>query len=229
MIDALDELESLLPKLPSAVERQRLGNQLDLSAEKLRTGTQEAERLEALLQLASLLGVESSEQEELEEALDEAKRVANALIDAQDAEQLEQAVNCYEREFIPAVKALHRSLNSRWTMVCNRDFGPLVQVGMMLTKLDQNSDLGQRLTECGQAAKSYSPGASAPEFLRKVRGFQDERVRLQEQRIKTYGDGGIADFINALAENRAKLDMVTPEVRNWLDKQGAADWLRVTV
>lgn len=230
MNDSLEELESLLPKLPAAVAQQRLGQQLDTSVEKLQSGKKEAERLQALLELADLLGLEGPEQhEEKDEACGEAKFVAKALLAAEDAEQLEQAVDRYEREFLPALKTLHRSLIARWTALRNRGFAPLVQVGQMLAKLDPNSDLGDRLAECGRAATNYNPGASAEQFLSEVRRLQEEQVQLQEQRRSAYGDGAIADLINALAENEARLDMITPELRDWLDEQGASQWLRVLV
>lgn len=230
MSDALEELEVLLPELPSAVERQKLGQQLDVSAEKLRSGIQEAERLKALLVLASLLGLDSVEQrDDFDEAQDEARRVGDALLSTEDADQLKDATDRYEREFLPALKRLHRNINQRWDTVSNQDFRPLIQVGEMLERLDQESTLGRELATCGRAATNYRPVANATEFLSQVQDLLAQRDRLQVQRRAAYGDGAVAAFVNALAENRANLDMVTPEVRNWLDVHGASQWLRVLI
>ena len=58
--------------------------------------------------------------------------------------------------------------------------------------------------------------------------FLAKRDELQHRRRSEYGDGAIAEFINALAEDRAKLDMITPDVRRWLDSHGASAWLKVS-
>lgn len=230
MSDILEQLEALLPELPSAVERQRLGQQLDVSAEKLRNGLQEAERLKALLDLTTLLGLDGHDhQDDVDEAREEAGAVGAALLATEDAAQLKQATDRYERDFLPALKRLHRNLIQRWDVVSTRDFRPLIQVGEMLQRLDQGSNLGADLASCGRDATSYKPGASASEFLNKVSDLLTRREQLQERRRTNYGDGAIAAFVNALAENGASLEMVTPEVRRWLDEHGASKWLRVSV
>lgn len=230
MSDALEEIERLLPQLPAAAERQKLGHQLDVAAEKLRSGAQEAERLKALVDLASLLGLDGLEQrEELDDAREEARKVGTALATAEEAEHLRQAIDRYERDFLPVLKALHRSLVNRWDLVANREFRPLVQVGDMLGWLDQGSTLGRDLAACGKDATNYKPGASAAEFLNQVGNLIARRDLLQEQRRAIYGEGAVAVFVNALAVNQARLDMVTPEVRDWLEAHGASGRLRVLI
>lgn len=230
MSDILEQLEALLPELPSAVERQRLGQQLDISAEKLRTGLQEAERLKALLDLTTLLGLDGHDhRDDVVEAREEAGGVGAALLATEDAAQLKQATDRYERDFLPALKRLHRNLIQRWDVVSTRDFRPLIQVGEMLQRLDQGSDLGADLASSGRDATSYKPGASASEFLNSVSDLLTRREQLQEQRRKNYGEGAIAAFVNALAEDRASLEMVTPEVRRWLDEHDASKRLLVSV
>lgn len=230
MSDALEELEALLPRLPEAVKRQKLGQQLDDAAGKLRTGVDEAKRLAALSALASLLGFDDAEQrEQLSEARDEAWKVGSFLTEADEAEDLKQATSRYERDFLPALKTLHRNLWQHWRVVAARDFAPLVQIGEMLGKLDQESTLARDLANCGAEATSMQQMADAGEFLSEVREFVARRDQLQEQRRAAFGDGAVAAFVNALAENRARLDMVTPEVRAWLDAHDASGRLRVVV
>ena len=230
MSDALEELEALLPRLPEAVKRQRLGQQLDDAAGKLRTGEQEAKRLAALIALASLLGFDNIEQrEQLSEARDEAWKVGSSLVEADEAEDLRQATSRYERDFLPALRTLHRDLWKHWRTVVARDFAPLVQIGEMLGKLDQGSTLACDLANCGAEATSMEQTASAADFLNQVSKFVARRDRLQEQRRAAFGDGAVAAFVNALAESRARLDMVTPEVRAWLDTHDASGRLRVAV
>lgn len=230
MPDALVELEELVIDLPSAMGRQRLGQQLEISADKLRTGVAEAERLSALLALADLLKFESREQlEDIEEAREEAQRVGKDLIATEDdASQLREATDRFEKGFLPTIKRFHRNVILRWEVVSGRDFRPLVQIGEMLEKLDPSSSLGREMATFGTMATNYRPGASATDFLNQVNVLLSKRDELQRRRRAEYGDGAIAEFVNALAENRAKLDMVKPEVQLWLESHGASAWLKVS-
>ena len=229
MLDALVELEGLLVDLPSALARQRLGQQLEVSADKLRTGVMEAERLSALLALAALLKFENKEQlEDLDDARNEARQVGRILVATDDASQLKEATDRYEKDFLPALKGIHRNVMQRWEDVVRRDFRPLIQVGEMLEKLDPSSSLGREMAACGRAATGFQHVSNANAFLTHVLAFLAKRDELQRKRRSEYGDGAIAEFVNALAENRAKLDMITPDVRKWLDSHGASAWLKVS-
>lgn len=228
MLDALVELEGLLVELPSAMERQRLGQQLDVSADKLRNGVAEAERLSALLALAVLLEIENREQlEDLDDARNEAWRIGSLLVATEDASQLKEATDRYEKDFLQALKGIHRNVVHRWEEVVRRDFRPLIQVGAMLEKLDPSSSLGREMASCGQAPAGIQYVSNASELLTQVRDLVAKREELQRKRRSEYGDGAVAEFVNALAENRATLNMVTPDVRRWLDSHGASAWLKV--
>ena len=228
MLDALVELEGLLIELPSAMERQKLGQQLDVSADKLRNGVAEAERLSALLALAVLLEIENREQlEDLDDARNEAWRVGSLLVATEDASQLKEATDRYEKDFLQALKGIHRNVVQRWEEVVRRDFRPLIQVGAMLEKLDPSSSLGREMASCGQAPAGIQHVSNASELLTQVRDLVAKREELQRKRRSEYGDGAVAEFVNALAENRATLNMVTPDVRKWLDSHGASAWLKV--
>ena len=93
---------------------------------------------------------------------------------------------------------------------------------------DRSSTLGREMTACGRTATSFQPISNANEFLTQVRAFLAKRNELQQRRRSEYGDGAIAEFVNALAEDRAKLDMITPDVRRGLDSHGASAWLKVS-
>ena len=229
MLDALVAREALLADLPSAMEQQKLGQQLDVSADKLRAGVAEAERLSALLVLAALLKLDNKEQlEDLEDARNEARWVGGTLATTEDASQLKEATDRYEKDFLLSLRGVHRNVIQRWEDVARRDFRPLIQLGEMLEKLDPSSSLGREMTVCGRTATSFQRVSNANELLDHVRAFLATRGELQRRRRSEYGDGEIAEFVNALAEDRAKLDMITPDVRKWLDSHGASAWLKVS-
>lgn len=229
MLDALVELEGLLVDLPSALARQRLGQQLEVSADKLRSGVMEAERLSALLALAALLKFENKEQlGDLDDVRNEARQVGRILVATDDASQLKEATDRYEKDFVLALKGIHRNVMQRWDDVVRRDFRPLIQVGEMLEKLDPSSSLGSEMVACGRAATGFQHVSNANAFLNHVLAFLEKRDELQRKRRSEYGDGVVAEFVNALAENRANLNMITPDVRKWLDSHGASAWLKVS-
>mgnify|MGYP003381880000 FL=1 len=115
MLDALVELEALLVDLPSAMERQKLGQQLDVSAAKLRTGVAEAERLLSLLTLAVLLRVENKEQlADFDDARNEAQRIGRVLATTEDASLLKEATDRYEIDFQRALRGVYRIVVQRW-------------------------------------------------------------------------------------------------------------------
>ena len=104
-----------------------------------------------------------------------------------------------------------------------------IDVGEMLRGLGGQDDLARELTNCGRKTIEFQPGSDTISFLEKVSSFVVQRERLQLQRKAAFGEGAIASFINALSENRATLDMVSDEVRSWLDEKGSSNRLRVTI
>jgi hypothetical protein len=229
MSDALVELEALLEELPAAVERRSLGEALTGASAKLRTAEHQVERIKALLSLADLVGFGSAPgQDDLVEDLrSEAADVGEALEAADKPDELERAVWRYEKDLAGEIGALDRALRQHWTQLSGRLFQPLVAVGELLRRISGESELGDQLVACGREAQSIPTGTPAPALLEAVRRLLTTRDQLQEQRRTALGEGEVADFINALAENRATLAMVTAEVRAWLDEHGASARLQI--
>lgn len=230
MSDDLIELERLLEDLPSALENQSLGEELYRTAEVMRSAEHQAHRISALLSVGVLLSYGSEIQTEyLEDVKDEARKVGLMLEQAESAEDLKLAAARYKNELNSAVSNLDRDLRQHWKSFVVQEFRPLIDVGEMLRGLGGQDDLARELTNCGRKANEFQPGSDTISFLENVRSFVVQRDRLQLQRKAVFGEGAIASFINALAENCATLDMVSDEVRSWLDEKGSTNRLRVTI
>lgn len=227
--DPLSRLEGLLVALPEAVEQRRLGDSLARAAATLKSADRQIERVEALLGLSVDLsfGLAGVQEEIVEAVRAEAWEVGHGLETAASPAALDKAVDGFERDLAPALSNLDRSMRQHWNAVVAEQFQPLVAVGELLTRIDEDSDLGACLVACGRAAQAAASLTGRP-LRDKVRELMQERQRLQERRREELGEGDVVAFVNALAENRASLGMVTDAVRAWLASNQALDKLKVS-
>lgn len=230
MSDDLIELERLLEDLPTALENQSLGEELSRTVEELSSAERQIHRIFALLSIGKVLLYNSEIQTEyLEDVKDEARKVGLMLEQAETAEDLKLASARYKNELNSAVSNLDRDLRQHWRSFVVQRFRPLIDVGEMLRSLGGQDDLARELTNCGRKANEFQPGSDTISFLENVRSFVVQHEQLQLQRKAAFGEGAIASFIDALAENRATLDMVSDDVRSWLDEKRSTNRLRVTI
>jgi hypothetical protein len=229
MSDALVEAEGLLTELPDAVARRKLGERLSKAVHSLRTAERQISRVRALIELSHLIGFgKTAEQRaDLEEMIGTAEDVGSALEKAQDEEQLRSAVDEYENSLPKALLTVERALRERWRFVAHDRFQPLIGIGGLLTSMNVPNDLGKRLAECGQKGLAAANNSDLFEMLVTVRTLLSELTALQQERAAEIGDDEVGEFVNALAEKKATLSMVTAKVLDWLDKHDALDRLWV--
>jgi hypothetical protein len=210
--DPLVDLEALLPGLPAAVEGQRLGEGLARATASLRTAERQVDRIAAVLELARLLeyGAAAPQSEILAEVHEAADFAGESLETAETPAELERAVSAFERELASAVNNLDRNLAQHWRSVSSRRFEPMIAIGNLLGRIDEGSDLGRRLAECGATARAVPEGIGGRALLDRVRGLLEERTGLEKRRREELGEGDVAEFVNALAEDRATLAKVRP-------------------
>ncbi len=223
MTDNLVELEALLPSLPQAVEQRRLGDQLRTAADKLKGAPQQTAKMSVLFDLAEVLS--GPDTVDLREAVDRARRTARevgeSLSEVDDEDKLRHALWAYEKEFTPAVQTFDRALRNRVKAKAQSDYQPLVAYGALLGKIGATAELGQRLTAFGAKATGPVDQLQPEDLLKVVQERAREFERLQEDRAALVGADSVGAFLNALAERRASLDMVTPEVWAWLKENDA--------
>lgn len=224
--DALLNLETLLPDLPAAIGNRRLGDTLSQAMAKLHNADYQIDRIEALLTLSAELGFGEAK-DVLEEVLDAAYVTGEALEGAETAAQLDKALFSYEQTLIPSLNNLNRNLGQHWRTVVARQFEPMIAIGNLLSKIDAGSNLGAELAACGSRARATNDGLGGRALLDHVQTLLAQREQLQQRRREELGDGDIARFINALAEDRATIDLLTPEVMVWLNTHNALDKLKI--
>ncbi|MDX0203836.1 hypothetical protein GOB99_30410 [Sinorhizobium meliloti] len=231
MSDALIEAEALLLQLPDAVSRRNLGERLGKAIQELSNASHQMERMTALIQTAELtdFGKQPHQSETLNEMIDCAQMVGEALENAEDAEALREAVFEYSNDLKQAVATLERSIRDNLRTFANERFQPLIGLGELLTSMNVSNDLGSRMIACGRQGMSVSNASSAPQLQAAVAAVLNDYDLLQAERARVIGDDEVGDFINALADKRATLAMVTPKVREWLADHKVLDRLGITI
>ena len=228
-VDVLADLEAILPDVPAALATRRLGDTLTQSSAKLRNADHQIDRIEAVLELATEIhfGEAGPQREMVEEVRDAAFEAGEALEKAESADALAKAVYAYENDLNRALSNLDRNLVNHWRALASRQFEPMIAIGNLLSRIDADSDLGARLAACGNSARSIADGVGGRALLIEVRKLLAEQAQLQQRRREELGDGDVATFVNALAEDRATLATLTPTVTAWLGENHALDKLKV--
>lgn len=228
MTDRLADLEALLPQLPAAVDRRRLGDRLSKTVAELRESGTQIAKLEALMSLTQQVDFGRTPEQStlLNEVRTEALEVGQALCAAEDENALRDASYDYG-QLVKQFGRLDQALRAQWRARVTERYQPLINFGDLLTNLDEVADLGQRLAACGRDAMAVNLTAPAAELLEKVRALRKAFDALQSERTEKIGAGEVGDFLNALAERRATLAQVTDTVRAFLVANHALDRFNV--
>jgi hypothetical protein len=230
MSDVLLEAEALLEQLPEAVSRRTLGERLGKAIIELRTAGHQIQRMTALVETADIIGfgAHAHQREVLSEMVECAQVVGEALADAEDAEALRAAVYEYSTDLNRAIATLERSIRDYWRAVASERYQPLIGLGELLTSMNVANNLGPRLVACGRNGVHSANATSAADLHGSISTLSKEYNALQAERAAEIGEDEVGEFINALADKRATLAMVTPKVQAWLTEHAALDRLGVT-
>jgi hypothetical protein len=229
MSDALVEAEVLLTELPGAVARRKLGDRLSKAVIALTTADRQIARIAALLDFSRIVefGKTADQAAALAEMKEVATNIGASLEEAEDEEELRFAVYEYENSLPKALSALERAVRERWRVVAADRFQPLIGIGDLLTCMNVPNNLGGRLVVCGRNGLAAANVGSITDLLATVRALLADLEALQEERAAEIREDEVGDFINALAEKRATLAMVTPKVHDWLEEHSALERLGI--
>lgn len=230
MTDALLEAEELLEQLPAAVSRRTLGERLGQALVELRSSERQVERIKDSLKIVRLIkfGGPRHQREVLTDMVDSALMVGENLEAARDAEALRKAVFEYTNDLKQSITKLEHLIREHWRTVVAERFQPLSGLGELLASMNVPNELGQRLKLCSQKGHSSVSAGSINDLLSRIESLLQEYDHLQAERKEEIGEDEVGDFINALADKRATLAMVTPKVRAWLEDHDALDRLGIT-
>lgn len=225
MTDPLASLESMLAELPMAVDRRKLGDRLTQSLETLKTADADIGRLTAILDLAELIGYGTtpSQAEILSELQEEAQAVGMALETVSTETNLRDAVLEYEKEFRQALRSADVGIRAHWGSFATGKFQPVSTLGELLRRIGVEPELAARMQDCGKRGLAIGSGGTLPDLVERARSHLADLEAIQQERADTIGQGDVGDFINALADQRATLAMVTDEVRTWLEHNHALE------
>jgi len=228
MTDALEELESLLPDLPQALERRSLGESLARVGLLLNDINASAQRLSDICEIAQTIGVEEVPElvDKLDDLIHDAGDLASMLMSANDPVSLRQVEHDFPK-FKTAISGTFTAIKQRWRTQVARDYKPFVSLGRLLSKIDHGSSLGARMVALGEEADASLLLAQADQFKLALKRLIETRARLEQEKT-TFTAGEEVDlFLSDLAQNQARLRSVTPDVLRWIADHDALDLFEV--
>jgi hypothetical protein len=228
MTDPLEELENTSQVLPAAVAGVRLGDRATQRLQRFSDASRHELRLRAFVELAILLNGRSDAQvkEQVGCVLEDAFEVSTAMEKVCDEQTLEYAFEEYPT-LIQSLSVLESQLRLLWTRMIDQQFVPLESVGKLLSAFPGARDLGLKMVQAAAEARQCSQ-TPLIDLAPKVRSLQTAREMLVAEQQSVAGNPKVAAFLQALAANRATLDLVETEVLEWLKGQDALRSLKVT-
>lgn len=228
MSDPLEELERTAEVLPAAAAGVKLGDQAKQKLERFADVARQERRLRASIELANLLEGHKDSQlkAQVEKALDAAAEAADAMQEVDDEQSLADAVGEYQG-FLQALNTLEVAVRPLWTRTIDQQFVPLGSVGALLEAFPNARDLGTRMVAAAATAQRHAQ-TIVLDLPAIIEDLFSQRADLLKEQQKVAGDPKVSAFLQALADDRATLDLLHEEVLEWLDDQGALASLKVS-
>lgn len=228
MTDVLEDLETLLPDLPSALQRRALGESLSRVALQLGELRAMAQRLSDLLDVSDMTGFGQSpeEAEKLDNLLYDANLLTSLLTQADDVTSLQEI-----EEQVPLLRtSLGNTLGAikqRWRSQVQTEYRPFHSLGSLLSKIEDTSALGKRMVQLSDEATATLSTVQVDQFKAAISRLLQRRAEIDKERTSFTADNEVELFLGSLAKGSAKLESVTPAVLRWLAEHDALDLFEV--
>lgn len=223
MSDALAELESLVPRIPQAVSHQKVSDLVDRLFDKLIDFQQTQTRLQAILDIASLIDFADDYITVVKSA---SRDAATALTVASNETTMEDAEEAYS-DLKKAVISTDRAIRHHWRAVVLRDYTPLATVGRLLRQFGDTNGIGDRMEAVGARADQSVNIANLAELRDAIRDLKAERSEVEAEKAAMTKNPEVDHFLGKLAAGDATLAAVTPTVFKWLSEHEALAELAV--
>lgn len=228
MSDPLLDLERVAPTLEAAAKGVRLGDRAEQLLRTFADLERQTRRFAALVTLGAHLHAQADVhiRQSGDKCLAAAQEAAEAIAEVADEEDLTIAAECHQA-FANALAAFDASVRASWAQRVDGDFAQLGSVGALLAGFPGAKDLGERMQQAARDAAVARQGATAEQLVAIAADLLARREALIAEQQTVAGDPAVAAFLQALAEKRATLDLLKPEVLKWLGDQKALDRLQV--
>ena len=224
--DPLVALEALLPALPRALERQKLGEELGRVETQISTHRPSIERFSRLADALSTLRdvAHPTAREAVADALFEVGEFGNKLAAVESREDLRAVINGFEG-FRGRVTNLDGSTRLLWSELCRRDIEPVGLAGSILMGIPNTANLAERLSTLSERARRLSDRqqSAIEDFATTAGTLRAEAAALKAEVNALATDPEVDVFLQALAGGRATLRLATENVLRWLDQLDALD------
>lgn len=221
-MNQLSKLAELMPSIAPAIERTRFGAGLaDLRTIETDADTIVSDFAAALAVSGKTRFAERSDhREQLENVVLTAADLSRLLLAASDDRDLAKAKASID-ELKKSCQLLFRSIRGHTETWVDREFGPLRTYGELLQKIPYTEMLGKAYQQCHQEALLAKASRGLKDLNQIVVKVCDVKDALDAQRKALSEIPGVGDFLNAIAENRATLADLTPDVLKWLVSTGS--------
>lgn len=224
--DPLAALEALLPALPRALERQKLGVELKRVEAQIATHRPFIERF---FRLTDTLGTlhdapHSTAREAVAEALFEVGEFGTKLATVESKEDLRAVTHGFDglRGRVASMEGGARLL---WSELYRREMEPLGLVGSVLRGIADTADLAERLCALSESARRLCERqqSAIEDFATTAGALRAEAAALKAEVNALATDPEVDAFLQALAGGRATLRLATANVLRWLEQLEALD------
>jgi hypothetical protein len=221
-MSALDRLEKMLPLIGPAVKRSRFGAGLAKLSDISEFAEETLSNFEACLHVATITRFANRPErvELIESVVVEAEELSRVLLTAQDERDVDKA-KALQTDLRKSYEHLFRSLRGHVEVWVNENFLSLKAYAELLTRIPQTTDLGRAMERCCQDAAQIKSARNALNMLQSVDDVCRQREALNVQREALNKISGVGGFLSALAEQRATLADISPEVMEWLVETNA--------
>jgi hypothetical protein len=226
--DRLQRLEQLVPLCESIRKGSEYRAALAQAASEVRGAATLPERLESLEPALHLLqGTQYLPPEDLTADFERLEAAGHALEQCVNTDALKDA-RFSVKDIREALQRVEAQISKAWDARVHAEFGPLQRLGAVLAEIPDTKATGLELQKWAAHALGAA-GGGAP-TADSVKQFDKARAE-QAARLDALGklgvDAAVSSFLLEVANKRATLARMTPEVLEWLRVKNAHSRFRI--